>query len=162
MIQHPYKRRRSLLGHFLAQRRGASAVEFGIFAPIILLMLAGLVDFSMYIGDRLELEQAVRAGGQYALRNPGNSTAIANAVVAATNLPITTADVTVGTPYCECLTGVTNVCTGDVAYTPCADGLAPAEYLTVTANTTYDAMFIDLPVLAANMSISQQLVLRVR
>ena len=139
-----------------------AAVEFALFAPVLLVILAGLVDFSLYIGTRLELEQAVRAGGQYAIRNPGNATAIANAVVAATNLPITAANVSVGVPYCECLSGVANVCKGVLTYTPCADGLAPAEYLTVTANTTYDALFIDLPTLSAGMSVQQELVLRVR
>ena len=141
---------------------GVAAVEFGIFAPIILLMFAGLVDFSMYIQDRLELEQAVRAGGQYSLLNPSNATAIASSVVSATTLPITAANVSVSALQCECLTGVANVCTGVLTYTPCADGLAPAEYITITATTTYDPLFLNLPTLTSNMSINQQLIMRIR
>jgi Flp pilus assembly protein TadG len=153
-----YRRVASLM----SPKAGVAAVEFGIFAPIILLMFAGLADFSMYIQDRLELEQAVRAGGQYALRNPGNPTAIAGSVVSATTLPITSANVSVSALQCECLTGVTNVCTGDLNYTPCADGLAPAEYITIMATTIYDPLFLNLPTLTSNMSINQQLIMRIR
>lgn len=149
--------RRSRLG-----RAGVAAIEFGLFAPVILLMLAGLVDFSMYIGTRIELEQALRAGGQYAIVNPGNGTEITNHVLAATTLPLVAADVVVDPIFCECVDGTASLCPGDGAYAPCADGIAPGIYVGINATTVYDPMFLDLPSLTSNMSVSQELILRVR
>lgn len=46
---------------------GVSVVEFAATAPILALMLVGLVDFGMVIDRKMELANAVRAGVQYAM-----------------------------------------------------------------------------------------------
>lgn len=156
---------RSLCFYARRARGGMAAVEFGLFAPVILLMMLGLIDFSMYIATRIELEQAVRAGAQYALRNPAGVTNITNSVIAATSdLTLAVTDVTVGAPVCECLdSGASNLCPDDLSYTPCpGDGSQPAEYVSVSASTIYDPMFLDLPTLTSNMTVTQDLTLRVR
>ena len=54
----------------LGDRSGVAAVEFAIIVPVLLALTMGVIDFGMYIGTRIELEQALRAGGQYALKDP--------------------------------------------------------------------------------------------
>ncbi len=64
-------------------RRGASAVEFALVAPVLLLLLAGTYDAANAIQLSLRLERAARAGAQYALADPGNATAIRDVVIQA-------------------------------------------------------------------------------
>jgi Flp pilus assembly protein TadG len=142
---------------------GAAAVEFAIIAPVLLLMIAGMIDYSFYIGTRIELEQALRAGAQYALKDYKDSVTIVAAVKNATDLAPVTVNYNPATDsFCECPDGTANLCPGNSSYTPCAGGERPGLFITISGSTTFDPMFADLPTLAANMTVSQQLTLRVR
>ena len=56
---------------------GASAVEFGMFAPILLFGVLMTVDIGMALGERMEMDHIVRAGAESAMikhdeaRHPG-------------------------------------------------------------------------------------------
>lgn len=82
------------------RRSGVSSVEFALLMPVMLAMLVGLVDWGLAIDQRIQLQTAVRAGAQYALRSPTDTAGITAAVRAAA------ADrtLTVGNPviFCEC------------------------------------------------------------
>jgi hypothetical protein len=119
-----------------------------------------VIDFSMYISTRVELEQALRAGGQFALKDPTDSTTITSAVQGATNLA--SVSVTVGGLACECAGGVTAMCKGSNNYALCSDGSAPAAYITLSGSTTYDPMFLGLATFTSNMSVQQDLTMRIR
>lgn len=143
--------------------KGAAAVEFGLIAPLLLLLVAGLVDFASYISSRIELEQALRAGGQYALMDFTNYTAITSAVMDATDLrPLTVEYDPVADTYCECPDGTANVCPGDSDYASCAGGERPGLFITITSSTNFDPPFAGLAGLTDGMTISQNLTLRVR
>jgi len=80
---------------------GASAVEFALIAPVMLVMLMGLLDYAVAVFHRTELESAARAGAQYALVDGFDATTITTAVEASTNLDTNFLTVTV-TESCEC------------------------------------------------------------
>ncbi len=142
---------------------GGAAVEFGFIAPILFLMIAGMIDFSFYIGTRIELEQALRAGGQYALKDYNDTVTIEAAVKNATDLtPLTVTYNPTTDLFCECPDGSPNTCPGDTSFAYCAGDILPAKFITISGSTTFDPMFADLPGLAANMTVSQQLTLRVQ
>jgi hypothetical protein len=142
---------------------GAAAVEFAIIAPVLLLMIAGLIDFSFYIATRIELEQALRAGGQYALKDYKDTVTIEAAVKNATDLaPLTVTYDPTTDLFCECPDGSSNSCPGDDSFAFCTGDILPAKFITISGSTTFDPMFADLPTLAENMTVSQQLTLRVR
>jgi len=144
-------------------RSGAAAAEFALFSPIAILMIAGLVDYSKYIATRIELEQALRAGGQYAIKDFLDAPAIRSAVAAATDLtPLTVTYNPATDSFCECPDGTGSLCPGNDNYAACAGGERPGLYITIRGTTTFDPLFADLPGLAANMSVSQDLTLRVR
>jgi Flp pilus assembly protein TadG len=46
------------------------AVEFALFLPILLLLLAAVVDFGAAVNRQMELSSAVRAGAQLAVAQP--------------------------------------------------------------------------------------------
>lgn len=58
--------------------KGAAAVEFALILPVLLLILIGIVEFSLAFNAQLSLNQAAREGARYmAIHN--NSTAASSA-----------------------------------------------------------------------------------
>jgi Flp pilus assembly protein TadG len=55
-------------------RRGMSAVEFGIAAPVFLAILMPVVDLGRAYSQQIQIRQAVQAGALYASVNVYNST----------------------------------------------------------------------------------------
>lgn len=124
---------------------GTAAIEFGLFLPILLLLLTGVVElgFSMY--EAMQVNNAVEAGILYATKNGFNATSIASAVVAASVLPPQLSAVTATpapTQFCGCptATGVTksSTCTSPPA---CGDGTTPGTYIQVNASLNHTALF---------------------
>ncbi len=66
----------------IADRRGASAVEFALLAPIFLLLLAAAVDFGGVLYIKFGLENAVSAAANYALQNASSVNATSGSSLA--------------------------------------------------------------------------------
>lgn len=81
MNGHPRKpRRRSLF----RRRDGTAAVELALISPMMLILLAGIIDFGRVYREEIELSSAVAAAAQYALINASNVTSANAASLAAT------------------------------------------------------------------------------
>lgn len=72
--------------HKRNRKKGAAAVEFALLAPILMLILGGAFDASRYIWYQTDILQALRAGVQYAISDPTNTTQISAAVIGSTRL----------------------------------------------------------------------------
>jgi Flp pilus assembly pilin Flp len=57
----------SVLGAFLADRRGASAAEFALVLPLVLLLLFGIIDAGRYAWLLNRLEKGAQEGVRYAV-----------------------------------------------------------------------------------------------
>lgn len=91
--------RKGLLASLARDRGGASAVEFALIAPVLLLMLMGLIDGSQYIVQSMQVRAAAQAGADFAQRHGFNPAAITAAVQGATSLPTSGANaLAVSTP----------------------------------------------------------------
>ena len=117
-------------------RRGAAAVEFAILVPVILAALTGIVNFGLVMFDKMELVSAARAGAQLALIDRTDTTGIAQAVVASTNLSLTTSDVTT-TEFCECADGTTVTCG-----TTCVDASSNRYFMTISASYNHTLLLL--------------------
>jgi Flp pilus assembly protein TadG len=83
---------RGRLGVLAADRRGVAAIEFALFAGILSVAVLNVVDISIYIYQRMEVENATQMGAQAAFKTcgvdqlpatvncPGLSTAVASAI----------------------------------------------------------------------------------
>ncbi len=60
---------RGYFGH-----QGAAAVEFAITAPILVLLVMGIADYGLLMGDSAALEGATRAGAEVGKANPSGVT----------------------------------------------------------------------------------------
>jgi Flp pilus assembly protein TadG len=70
----------------LANEDGVAAIEFGAVASFLILMLIGATDLGLAAQHRSQMEGAVRAGIQEALKG-GTEEAVEAAVTASTDLP---------------------------------------------------------------------------
>ena len=83
-------------------RRGASALEFAIVAPVIIIALFGLADIGLYFYRSILLEEAARSAGAYAQAFPTDVAGI-QTIVNANAANLATGDVSV-----SCFCGGTN------------------------------------------------------
>lgn len=99
---------RSFVSAFRKARQcphGIAGLEFALIAPLLVLVLLGIVDYGRAIDQSIRLETAARAGAQYAMSFPedipGIRTSVTNALIGQTH--VETPQVTI---FCECpLTG---------------------------------------------------------
>ena len=140
-VMKSYRRMRRLLekaiSRLASSGRGAAAVEFALMATVIAAMLTGIANYGMAQFDKMELESAARAGAQMAIKDRTDTTAIQNAAVNATDLSITTSDVSTA-DSCWCA----DIDASATCGTTCADG-DPAQYFTtVTVSETFTLLIL--------------------
>lgn len=58
---------------FVCATEGAVAVEFVLMAPILMVMLVGLIDFGAAVSRQMQMSSAVHAGAQLAVARPPDS-----------------------------------------------------------------------------------------
>ncbi len=122
----------------LRDRRGAAALEFAIVGTVMAGALAALIDLGNAAQQRIQLQEAVRAGGSYAAANPANNAGMKAAIIAA--VPAAwAAKVTVATPTAACVCwsagGGTSPC--GTGASPCATGQVTQRYITLSASLPY-------------------------
>lgn len=80
-------------------RRGVSALEFALAAPILCIGALMLVDVGLGIGARMELDRNLRAGVQAAMTLERSEAEIAEIIQLAAGTPLSELTVT---PECQC------------------------------------------------------------
>jgi Flp pilus assembly protein TadG len=118
---------------FLRNTSGAAAVEFGLVAPILVMVMVGIGTYGLEIITYSKMREAVSAGAQYALTTSDTTSDISSVVSAAWDDKPTGATVSV-TQQCVCA-GVTNDCS-----TACPDGDYPQKLTTITASQSYSEL----------------------
>ena len=88
-----------LAKRLLINEDGVVAIEFGIVASLLILMLIGATDLGLAARHRSQMEGAVRAGIQEALKG-GTEAAVQAAVTASTDLPSSPAPTVSATTAC--------------------------------------------------------------
>ncbi|WP_416907440.1 MAG: TadE/TadG family type IV pilus assembly protein [Polymorphobacter sp.] len=130
---------RTLLGRVKKSRSGASAVEFGLALPVMLMMLLPAIDYGMAfaLSQRLtaataQAVQRVTANGKVQSSYASLSTDVASAVSGAVKAPVSTSI----TNWLEC-----NGQKAENANGLCPSGQTYARYVQVTARTVYTPIF---------------------
>lgn len=125
---------------------GSVAVEGAFVAAILFVLLLGVIDFGLAFRRQSELENAVRAGTQYAtVRRPqqGNVEPIIDAVYQAAPF----AEGTPGTAlevqfYCQCPNGTASQCSAPGGVALCSGGEERHSYLRVRLSESYDLLLV--------------------
>jgi Flp pilus assembly protein TadG len=166
--------RHAWIGALARDRRGMSAVEFGLAAPIFLGALSPVIDIGMAFSHQIRVNQAVEAGAQYAAMNPYNptnwSSNISSAITNATTMSVTPS---VGSQTCGCpnstSTAIVAAATPNTVSTcgtqnggaACSDGSQPGYYVTISATSTYTSV-MPYSILGSSRTLTSQAVVRVQ
>jgi len=150
-----------------ACRKGNTAVEFGLTAPLLVLLAFGAFDYGSAYVEGVRLNGAARAGAQQALYNSQDwqntdqmeQLALEEYVGHALTQPEMDAMSVSATAnsFCACTAGVTLACTDT-----CPGGESPGQFVSVTLN---NATPLTLPYPWANgdtVQVDGQAVVRVR
>ena len=138
-----------------AEDSGAAAVEFALFLPFFLLVLAGTVDLGYLTYTASELSAAVSAGSLYAANNgalvatsPDTLSGNIQAIVAnanGTGWATSAVNINNGDPtHCYCPTGPLGNWTWGSAMTcggVCSGGGVAGQFVTITASHTVSPVF---------------------
>lgn len=148
----------SRLTAFRGAADGTSAIEFGIIAPMLVAVMVPLIDLGLGFYQKMQVEDAAQAGAQYAMAHGWNSTAIQNAVSAATGIAGLTAS-PAPTQSCGCPNGtsVTPAACGN----NCDDNQPAGTYVTVSAQAVYGTL-IPYPGLGNSITLTAQSMARIR
>lgn len=133
---------------FIRNKKGSSAVEFAVGAPVLLIGLIIVTDVGLAVSDRMKLDQSVRAGAEFAMNSVEDEVTLEDMVKSAAtgaygsqlndidSNDVPTVDVT---KTCECpdATGTSvdcdQLCTGEIV---------PSIYYDFAASKSYQGIFI--------------------
>ena len=117
---------------FGLDRRGNIVIEFALVAPVLFLLLVGMLDLGRFGLQKSAMLQGAQAGGRYALVAYSESSNINTTAQNATGLSGVTATNTV---FCECVSGTAVSCS-----TTCGSGQTLKRYITVTTNKAFSSV----------------------
>ena len=137
---------------------GTAAIEFGAVAGFLCLLLLGLIDFGMGYWKQMQVNNAARAGGEYAIFNGWNQSGITAAAGSATGLSsITVTPAPTRTCGCPSVSaGITTATCGS----SCTGGGTAGEYVTVNAQASYSTVFT-YPGIANPLTLTASMTVRI-
>lgn len=152
----------SELKSYRVNLHGVAATEFALIAPILMLMVIGIVDYGFYINHAMKVENTARAAAQYVVQG-GDIDSISDDVMATSGIPIDEEQegeepVLAASMICTCADGEEVECDiGDI----CGVEDYPRNYITVTINKRYET-FMPYPGLPDSLPIKRTIRLQVR
>lgn len=127
---------KALMLRFTRDRRGASAVEFALIAPVLAAILLGIAEYGHIAYQRTDMHGALRSGGQYVL-NGGRDLTVAREVVIRSWSSMPEDAVVEASRFCLC---------GDDPHacnSPCFDSSVPEAYINLHASATLGGVVVD-------------------
>lgn len=121
-----------LFAQLRGDRSGAAATEFALLFPLLALLLAGIIDFSRLISQRMQVQAAAQAGADYAIRHGWNGPAIAGTI--ARTSPNAIAADPAPRLVSACLSGTEIV---ETVTATCSSGLFTGKYVLATARASF-------------------------
>jgi Flp pilus assembly protein TadG len=116
----------------MAGKRGTALLEFALMLPVILMLLAGVLDYSLLMRTAISVADAARVGAQYgslSAANASNTSGMQNAALNAA--PDVRGLTATAVKVCKCSDSKTVSCSGG----SCSPGPVRV-YAQVTASTT--------------------------
>jgi Flp pilus assembly protein TadG len=120
---------------------GSAAIEVGLMMPVLLVLLAGLVEVGFAVREAMQVQAAAEAGAGYAIKNGWDSAAISNAVANATGATGISAS-PAPVQFCGC-PGAGSV-TAVLCTVKCTGGTAPGVYVQVNASQPHATILANL------------------
>ena len=127
---------------FAQRRRGSALVELALAAPLLLLLLAGVLDYGRALCKATAVSNAARIGAQYGSSSPSKAGDAAGIQAAAINSAPSFSGLTVTSlQSCQCPGGSSVSCAGSCG----AAKMMTYVQVTVTANSSAIFSYAGLP-----------------
>jgi Flp pilus assembly protein TadG len=117
-----------------ADRAGNVMIEFVLALPVLFMLLIGLLDLGRFGLQKSAMLEGARAGAQYGILAPTDSSNINSTAQTATGLSGVTAT---NALFYECVSGVQVSST-----TTCSGGTPPKEYITVNTTKSFSSVLM--------------------
>lgn len=144
-----------MLRSMIKCRRGAIAVEFALIAPILAAMTIGLFEYFGATKQAMQLENAARAGAQYAMSYPTDGPGIQQAILGSGYVSSDGLSITVN-QICECPDGTSVSCTGT-----CTSGALSNVYMQVSLSQPAQSILVASGVMS-DYTVNGSAIMRVR
>lgn len=173
-----HRRLRDILRQLRRECRGAIAVETAFALVVLMVALAGVIDFGDRIRIQIALKQALRSAAQLALDlgaigqvDYSDPAAVRSAILPTfqeasglSTADIATTDISI---TCICSDGSTsgpNYCAGEgnPSYTACPDDRPGEEFLYLKGTADFSPAFTFLPMFTSGMTVGAELNMRVK
>ncbi len=142
--------------HLRTAQTGVAAIEFAILAPLLVLLLIGVVEVGIASYEALQVQSAAEAGALYAAKNGWNLIGIEAAVLSATGASGVTATPAPQT-FCGCPQA--NGISITSCSATCPGGDFPGQYVEVDAALTHQPI-LQFPGLPSPLVLKGKSVLR--
>jgi len=96
---------------FLKKEDGVAATEFALIAPILIYILMGIVDYGLFINQRMVLEDVARTSAEYMVKGGDANLITADVIEQSSLLPELGNITVITTEECECADGISVSCT---------------------------------------------------
>jgi Flp pilus assembly protein TadG len=117
---------------FWRDDKGVAAIEFAFIVPVLSLLVIGMVDYAVYIGKAMSLQQLATTAALYVVEG-GQEADVKAAVIDTAAINTAANPVTfTGEMVCECANGASVVCNGN-----CGDADFMRSYYSATVQATY-------------------------
>jgi Flp pilus assembly protein TadG len=126
------------LHRFASHNGGVSAVEFALAAPLLVMMLVGMMTTWTYLTQTLQMRSAVKTGANYVLQGGTDLGAARSAVLLSWAKKPADADVQVAR-QCTC-SGTVSICSAVCT----GSGAIPNMSVIISANASLDTPLDDL------------------
>ncbi|MCB1650884.1 MAG: pilus assembly protein [Alphaproteobacteria bacterium] len=143
----------NVLKLYFKSRSGASAVEFALLAPLLILMLIGTVDFGFFTMERMRLQNTAAAAADYVARAKDDTNV---QTVAQESYAGDFSDVTLTSDFvCMCSDGSEQTCP-----VSCGASDYQRRYVSVNASRTFQPLIM-YPGIPRNLDLSMSVRMRV-
>ena len=144
-----------MLWSMIKCRRGAIAVEFALIAPILAATTIGLFEYFGATKQAMQLENAARAGAQYAMSYPADGPGIQQAILGSGYVSADGLSTTVN-QFCECPNGASISCSDT-----CIGGTLPNVYMQVSLSQPAQSILVASGVMSG-YTVNGSAIMRVR
>jgi Flp pilus assembly protein TadG len=137
---------------------GVAAIEFALFAPILMVLFLCTVDLGLGFYRKMQVQNASQAGAQYAVLNGYKSSGITAAVTNATKFTdIAATPAPSQSCGCPSTTGIVAATCGSL----CTSGSQAGTYVVVSAQATYTTLF-PYPIIPNSFPFAVQSTVRIK
>ncbi len=117
--------------------RGNATIEFALGLSVLMVMLAGVVDYSLAFWTKGLLTNSVAQGIQSALLSGPQVSPSSVQGIVRQRLNLSASNVNVWQPSCKCVSGMPATAMPQICGLPCPNGTLPGTYITISAQYTY-------------------------